>query len=206
MSIRVVGGLCALALGASTTWGVVVQGTELAPYTAVSNQLGTSHGVWFSSANYPAVTFTELIPGTWGVYGAEPWALPSNGGWFNAPIIVDFVDPNDGVSPATVSGTVTVMWGDGGGDFDAVDMRLYDASNNLISTQTFSGFGFTQIQMTAVGIRRVEFWANTNVGSGTSDTGFDWISYPTPVGVPAPGAAALLGLSALASRQRRRSH
>jgi MYXO-CTERM domain-containing protein len=203
MLIRTACALGALALGAHASFGVIVQGTEFAPYTAVSNQLGTSHGVSFSSANYPAVTFTELIPGTWGVYGAETWALPSNGGWFNAPIIVDFVDPNDGVSPATVSGTVTVMWGDGGGEFDAVDMRLYDASNTLISMQTFSGFGFTQIQMTAVGIRRVEFWANTNVGSGTSDTGFDWISYPTPVGVPAPGTAALIGLAALAARRRR---
>jgi|GEM_PF-6149406 len=194
--------LTASALAASTAHAVIVQGTELAPYTAVTNQLATSHGVTFASANYNGVTFTELIPGTWGVYGCETWALPSNGGWYNAPILVTFVDPADGVTPATVN-TLTANWGDGGGDFDAVDLRAYDLSNNLITTQTYTGSTFTQITLSATGIHRVEFWANTNVGSGTSDTGFDWISYPTPVSVPSPATAALFAAGLLAARRRR---
>lgn len=191
--------LCAASFPASA---VIVQGTELAPYIAVTNQLATSHGATFSSLGNPAVTFTELIPGTWGIQGTETWSPPANGGWFNSPIFVNFVDPADGVTPAVVNGTVTCMWGDGGGDFDAVDMRAFDLSNNLIASQTFTGFTFTQIQLTASGINRLEFWANTNVGSGTSDTGLDWIDYPTPV-VPAPACAPILAATALLFPRRR---
>lgn len=192
-----------VAGAAAGAWGTTIQGTELAPYTAVSNQLGVGYGATFSSLNYAAVTFTELIPGTWGVQGCEPWSPPSNGGWYSSPIFVEFVDPANGVTPAVVNGTITAMWGDGGGDLDAVDMRAYDLNNVLVTSQTFSGTTFTQISLTGVGIHRVEFWANTNVGAGTSDTGFDWISYPTPV-VPAPGAAAVLGLGLAAAGRRRR--
>jgi hypothetical protein len=202
MSIRVLAALAAVGGVSAAASAVIVQGTELAPYLAVTNQLATSHGAVFSSLNNPAVTFTELVPGLWGIQGSEPWALPGNGGWFNSPIFVNFVDPSDGVTPAVV-GSVTAMWGDGGGDFDAVDMRAFDLSNNLIASQTFTGSTFTQIQLTAVGIARVEFWANTNVGSGTSDTGLDWISYPTPV-VPAPGVAAVVGLGGVVALRRRR--
>lgn len=194
----------ALAVAAGAVAGVItVQGTELAPYTSVSSQLGTSHGAVFSSQNSPFVTFTELIPGVWGIYGTEPWAPPAGGyGWFNAPIIVSFVDPADGVTPAVVNGTVSAMWGDGGGDLDGVDMLAYDLSNNLVASQTFSGTTFTPIQLTASGIARVEFWANTGVGSPTSDTGLDWLSYPTPI--PAPASAALLALGAIGCGRRRR--
>jgi hypothetical protein len=192
---------CACAGGASA---VIVQGTELPPYQAVTNQLAMSHGIVFSSLNHPAVTFTELIPGLWGIQGAEPFSPPSNGGWYNAPIFADFVSMNDGVTPAVVNGTVTARWGDGGGDFDAVDMRAYDLNNNLLASQTFTGATFTVISLTAVGIARVEFWANTNVGAGTSDTGLDWISYPTPI-VPAPGVGAMIAIVAggVAARRRR---
>jgi hypothetical protein len=193
--------VCCLPIAAHAA---IVQGTELPPYQNVTNQLATSHGVTFASLNFPAVTFTELMPGLWGIQGAEPWAPPSNGGWFNSPIFATFVDPNDGVTPAVVNGTVTARWGDGGGDFDAVDMRAYDLANNLIASQTFTGNTFTIISLTAVGINRVEFWANTNVGSGTSDTGLDWLDFPTPVAVPAPSAAAgLLALAAMTARRRR---
>lgn len=195
-------GALALGAGASVCPAVIVQGTELAPYIAVTNQLAMSHGATFASLNYPAVTFTELIPGTWGVQGAEPFSPPSNGGWYNAPIFVEFVDPADGVTPAIVNGTITAMWGDGGGDFDAVDLRAYDLANNLITTQTFSGITFTQIQITASGIHRLEFWANTIVGAGTSDTGWDWLDYPTPQ-VPAPGAGVALVLAGWGLRRRR---
>jgi hypothetical protein len=192
---------CALAASANAA---IVQGTELAPYVAVTNQLATSHGVVFSSLNNPAVTFTELIPGLWGIQGTEPWALPANGGWFNSPIFATFVDPADGVTPAVVNGTISANWGDGGGDFDAVDMRVFDLSNNLITSQTFSGTSFTLISISGVGIARVEFWPNTNVGSGTSDTGLDWLSFPTPV-VPAPGAGLTgLSLASLFAARRRR--
>lgn len=197
-------GVSALALCCGAASGVIVQGTELPPYQAVSNQLAQSHGVLFSSLNYPAVTFTELVPGLWGIQGCEPWAPPSNGGWYNAPIFMQFVDPSDGVTPAVVNGTVSAMWGDGGGDFDAVDMRAYDLSNTLIAAQTFTGNTFTLIQITGVGIHRVEFWANTNLGAGTSDTGLDWVDFPTPF-VPAPGSLAFVLAGVLvAARPRRR--
>lgn len=192
-------GACAIG---SPSLGVIVQGTELAPYLAVSNQLAMSHGAVFSSQNYPAVTFTELMPGLWGIQGCETWALPANGGWYNPTIIVRFVDPADGVTPAVVN-SVTAMWGDGGGDFDAVDMRAYDVANNLIASQTFTGNTFTQIGLTAAGINRVEFSANTNVGAGTSDTGLDWLQYPTPVAVPGPGSVVVLGGVVLLARRRR---
>ncbi|CAG0980295.1 hypothetical protein PHYC_01730 [Phycisphaerales bacterium] len=192
----------AFCAAASTAAAVTVQGTELAPYTAVTTQLGMSHGVTFSSFGNPACTFTELIPGTWGIQGTETWAPPSNGGWFNSPIFIEFVDMANGVTPAYVDGTVTCMWGDGGGDFDAVDMRAYDLANNLITSQTFTGSTFTQIQLTANGIHRLEFWANTNVGSGTSDTGLDWITYPTPQ-VPAPAALFLFAALPVFARRAR---
>ena len=196
----VVAAASALAAGASAA---IVQGTELAPYQDVTNQLAMSHGVIFSSLNYPAVTFTELVPGLWGIQGAEPWAPPSNGGWYNSPIFATFVNPADGVTPAVVNGTVSARWGDGGGDFDAVDMRAYDLSNNLLAAQTFTGTTFTVISLTANGIARVEFWANTNVGAGTSDTGLDWLSFPTPF-VPAPGAGAALAIAGATLARRRR--
>ncbi len=197
-------GVAAVSTCGGAAFGVIVQGTELAPYQAVTNQLAQSHGAVFSSLNNPAVTFTELMPGLWGIQGTEPWALPANGGWFNSPIFLQFVDPSDGVTPAVVNGTVSAMWGDGGGDFDAVDMRAYDLANNLITSQTFTGSTFTLIQLTGVGIHRVEFWANTNVGSGTSDTGLDWVQYPTPV-VPAPGALGLLLAGLIPAARRRRA-
>ena len=102
-----------------------------------------------------------------------------------------------------VNGTVSARWGDGGGDFDAVDMLAYDLNNNLIASQTFTGTTFTVISLTASGIARVEFWANTSVGAGTSDTGLDWLMYPTPF-VPAPGAGAMLALAGATMARRRR--
>ena len=60
-------------------------------------------------------------------------------------------------------------------------MRAYDLAGGLLSTTTFTGISLTQIQISGMGIHRVEFWANTIVGGPNSDTGLDWISYPTPV-------------------------
>ncbi len=199
-----IGSMVVSALGVSAAHGMIVQGTELAPYGLVTNQLAMSHGAVFSSLNSPFVTFIELMPGIWGVQGTEPWANPIAGyAWYSSPIFINFVDPSNGVTPAVVNGTITAMWGDGGGDMDAVDMRGYDLSNNLVASQTFTGSTFTQIQITGVGIHRVEFWANTNVGSPTSDTGFDWISYETPT-VPTPGVIATLALGMVVVGRRRR--
>lgn len=183
---------------------IIIQGTELPPYIQVTTQLGVGYGATFASQNLPYVTFSELIPGVWGVQGCEPFANPMAGyAWFNAPIIINFVDPANGVTPAVVNGTITTNWGDGGGDLDAVDLKAYDLSGNLISVNTFTGNTFTQIQVTGSGIHRLEFWANTNVGSPTSDTGFDWISYPTPV-VPAPGGVGFLAAAGLLAARRPR--
>lgn len=194
----------ALAWAVAPVGAVIIQGTELAPYLQVSNQLGMSHGAVFSSQSLPFVTFAELIPGLWGIEGSDPTANPMYGyGWYNAPIIVNFVSMTDGVTPAVVNGTVSANWGDGGGDLDGVDMRAYDVSNNLVTAATFTGITFTQIQVSGVGIHRVEFWPNTMVGSPNSDTSLDWLSFPPPVVVPSPAGAALLALAAGAVRRRR---
>ena len=69
------------ALGAASACpAMIIQGTELPPLMPVTTQLGVGYGATFSSLNNPEVVFTELIPGTYGVQGTEPWALPSNGG------------------------------------------------------------------------------------------------------------------------------
>lgn len=197
-------GLIALAGMAAPCAAVIIQGTELPPYIQVSNQLGMSHGAVFSSPSLPFVTFAELIPGVWGIEGSDPTANPMYGyGWFNAPIIVNFVSMTDGVTPAVVNGTISAMWGDGGGDLDGVDMRAYDLSGNLISTTTFTGITFTQIQITGTGIHRVEFWPNTMAGSPTSDTSLDWLSFPAPV-VPTPSSVAVAALVGVAAARRRR--
>lgn len=192
-----------VAVCAPLAGAVIVQGTELPALTPVTNQLAMSHGVVFSSLNSPDVVFTQLVPGLMGIQGTEPWAPATNGGWYNSPIFVKFVSMSDGVTPATVSGTITAMWGDGGGDMDAVDMRAFDLNNNLVAAQTFTGTTFTQIQLSGLGIHRLEFWANTNVGAGTSDTGLDWLDYPTPQ-VPAPGPLAVVAVGLLALRRRPR--
>lgn len=204
MAPRIAPALMSLALTAAPAAAIIIQGTELPPYNAVTNQLGVNYGAVFSSQNLPQVTFIELVPGTWGIQGTEPWAPPVAGyAWFNSPIYINFVDPANGVTPAVVNGTITFNWGDGGGDFDAIDVRAFDLANNLLSLSTFSGSAFNQSQVSGVGIHRLEFTANTQVGSPTSDTGIDWIDFPTPV-VPAPAGLALLAIGGVLGARRRR--
>jgi len=182
---------------------ITIEGTEEPGYTPVSNQLGMSHGVVFSSL-LPYCTFGQMANTVWGIYGTDPTANPLAGyAWYNSPIYMDFVDMSDGVTPATVSGTITGVFGDNGGDLDAIDIRVYDPANNLLQTATFSGIGFTAFSFTDSNIARLEVWPNTNVGSGTSDTFIDWISFPMPVPAPGAGLAMLIVGGALASRRKR---
>jgi hypothetical protein len=162
-----------------------------------------SHGVVFSSLQ-PYVTFGEMANSVWGIFGTDPTANPLAGyAWFFSPIYMNFVDMSDGVTPAAISGTISGVFGDNGGDFDAIDIRVYDPANNLLQTATFSGNSFTPFSFTDSNISRLEIWPNTNVGSGTSDTFIDWISFPMPVPAPGAGLAMLIAGSACATRRRR---
>ncbi len=203
MVVRVIAAAAALSLSVSAGAVVItVDGTEEPGYTPVSGQLGMSHGVVFSSL-LPYVTFGQMANTVWGIYGTDPTANPLAGyAWFNSPIFMNFVDMADGVTPATVSGTITGVFGDSGGDFDAIDIRVYDPANNLLQIATFSGTSFTPFSFTDSNIARLEVWPNTNLGSGTSDTFIDWISFPMPV--PAPGGMLVLGAAAVAGAARRR--
>lgn len=194
-------GVVVLCAGAAR--GVIVEGTELTQYTSVTNQLAMSHGVIFNST-MGFVTFGVNGASTVGIYGTEPTANPmANYAWYSSPIEITFVDMGDGVSPAVVNGTVTAMFGDGGGDTDGIRVRAYDINNNLIGTQTALSVSWGTISITGVGIRRLVF-DQSGLGSPTSDTFLDWVDFPTPVAVPAPGAAAVGALAMVVGTRRRR--
>jgi hypothetical protein len=206
---RRVAGIVATAVVAAagtSASGIIVEGTELAQWVVpVTNQLALSHGAIFTSNN-GHVTFGTNGVNTIGIYGTEPWApAPAGYSWYGAPIEVTFVSMNDGVTPAVVNGTITAMFGDGGGDTDGIRMRAYDISNTLISTSFATTVSFGTVSLTGSGIYRVIF-DQSGLGSPTSDTFLDWLDYPTPEAVPAPGALALLGgVLGMASCRRRRA-
>lgn len=190
---------------ASAANAVIVDGTELTQYTSVTNQLGMSHGVIFNST-MGFVTFGVNGANTIGIYGTEPTANPNaNYAWYSSPIEITFVDMADGFSPAVVNGTINAVFGDGGGDTDGIRLRAYDINNNLIGTQTALTVGFGPISITGVGIRRIVF-DQSGLGSPTSDTFLDWVDFPTPTPLPAPGAAILGGLAiAFGARRKQRT-
>lgn len=188
---------------AGSAQAVIVQGTELPSYTVqVTNQLGLSHGVNFTST-MGFVTFGDNGNSVTGIYGTDPSFNPNAGyASYYSPIEATFVSMNDGFTPAVVNGTVSAVFGDGGGDTDGIRMRAFDINNNLIDTQTALSISWGNISITANGIHKVIF-DQSGLGDGTSDTFLDWLMYPTPSVVPAPGTLAVL-CGFMCMRRRRR--
>lgn len=188
----------------SAAHAIIIQGTELPSYTPVTNQLALTHGATFTST-MPFCTFGTNGNNVDGIYGTDPSFPPfASYAAYYAPIEITFVDMNDGVSPAFVSGTINAVFGDGGGDTDGIRVRAFDFSNNLLATNTALTVSWGNISITANNIYRLVF-DQSGLGAGTSDTFLDWIDYPTPVPVPAPGATALLLTGAVAASRRRRA-
>lgn len=197
-----IGAAAAVAMTGAARAVIVVQGTELPSYIAVTNQLAMSHGATFTSNN-GAVTFGEMDPGVVGIFGTDPTG-PSMWGYmaFFSPIEVSFVNMGDGITPTIVNGTISAVFGDGGGDTDGIRLRAYDLANNLIGSSTALSATYGNISFTGVGIHRVVF-DQSGLGSPTSDTFLESLTYPDPI--PAPGAALLLAAGTLAVRARRRA-
>ncbi len=195
---------CAALAFVGVARGVItVDGTEQPQYTSITNQLALSHGVTFSST-MPFVTFGDNGVNVPGIYGTDPTSNPfANYAFYGSPIEVTFVDMSDGVSPVVVNGTVSAVFGDGGGDTDGIRLRAYDISNNLIGTQTALSVSFGPISITGTGIRKVIF-DQSGLGAGTSDTFLDSLSYDNPTPVPEPGTCAVLGVGLLALMAGRR--
>lgn len=198
--------VCAVIVLASAAVAnaVIVQGTELPQYISVTNQLATSHGVTFSST-MPFVTFGTNGINVDGIYGTDPTFNPlANFAAYLAPIELTFVDMNDGITPAVVNGTISAVFGDGGGDTDGIRMRAFDINNVLLDTQTALTVSWGNISITANGVYRVVF-DQSGQGAGTSDTFLDWVSYPPPVAVPEPATIVALAGALLAAVGRRRA-
>lgn len=109
----------------------------------------------------------------------------------------------DGITPAVVNGTISAVFGDGGGDTDGIRLRAYDINNNLLGTQTALSVSWGNISITGVGIHKVVF-DQSGLGGPNSDTFLDWLSYPEPVALPSPGPGLMLGASGLLMSARRR--
>jgi len=169
---------------------VVIEGTEFPLYTAVDDEFA-DQGARFSS-NLPYVTFARNAggdgQGVLGVFGTDAGGSgPSFGRLlFSAPIVVTFVDPADGTTPAVVNGTVSAVWGDGGGDTDYIRLRAFDKTDNLIGTIYSSATSWGTVEFAGNGIHKVIFDQQPAV-SATSDTFLDRLSFPTPVLSGTPG-------------------
>ena len=170
-----------------------IEGTEYPLYTRIDNQFATSQGGLF----IPFVTF-GVDGGVTGIYGTDP----SGYARFWAPIEVTFVLPADGTTPAVVNGTVSAIWGDGGGDVDYLRLRAYDASGSLLGTVNSSGTTWQSISFTGSGIRRAIFDQQPGAPS-SSDTFLDSLTFPTPIPEPATLLiVAAAGLPMLLKRRR----
>lgn len=183
---------------------ITIEGTEFPLFTPIDDEYASS-GVLFSS-NMPFATLSG-IGGRTGIIGTDPGSNPAFGfAQFNAPIRAIFVDPTDGVTPSTVTGTVSAVWGDGGGDLDLMRMRLFDLGGNLIDTVLSQTNTFTTISFTGMGIHSVLFDQQPGAAFA-SDTFLDSFSFDMPMAAAAPEPTTLwlmgLGLSSLAARARK---
>ena len=189
---------------------VTIEGTELPTLTKVSDQFSMTHGVVFSS-NLPWVTFAD-DGGRIGIYGTDPNGNPGFSNLlFNAPIIVDFVNPTDGISPGVVNGMVSAVWGDGGGDTDFLRLRAFDGVGDILGTVLSSGSTWNNISFSGIGIHQLIF-DQAPGAPFSSDTFLDSLTFdlPTaapPSAVPVPAAAwlfgtALIGLVGFSKRRK----
>ncbi|MEN8108304.1 MAG: VPLPA-CTERM sorting domain-containing protein [Pseudomonadota bacterium] len=202
--------ICSLISMSSHAATVTVEGTELPTLIPVDTQLAVSHGVVFSS-NLLYVTFGCMFCGgneeRIGIYGTDPSGRSFESfATFNAPINVRFVSPVDGTTPALVDGTISAVWGDGGGDTDFLRMRAFDINGNLINSAFSSGAIWQSISLDGQGIHSVIF--DQQPGSSfSSDTFLDSLTFNTPVAVPIPAAAWLVcsGLLSLLGVARRKT-
>lgn len=194
--------VAALAIAGPAWATITVQGTEQPQYIPITNQLALSHGVTFSST-MPFVTFGDNGNSVAGIYGTDPsfspvWSYAA----YYAPIELTFVDMGDGITPAVVTGTISAVYGDAGGDTDGIRLRAYDINNVLLGTQTALSVSWGNISISGTGIHRVLF-DQSGLGAGTSDTFLDWVSYPEPVAVPEPASLFALAGAMLAFAVRR---
>lgn len=120
-------------------------------------------------------------------------------------VIASFVNGNESSNPMVFvfdeAQTFVSLWGgDSGNDTDSWRLDAYDETNggNLVDSMAsgdWNGDPFRQLSVSGPGILRVEaVWTGTEAG-----VAFDTLEF-----IPAPSAATLLGLSALAATRRRR--
>ena len=103
----------------------------------------------------------------------------------------NFVNPSDGLSPATTNALSFVI-GDGGGDLDGWVINVFESSDTLLEARAVTSVAntlqtFSYSQMARVWID----WTNITSAGYLLDN----LDFATPTSnVPEPGTVALLGL------------
>lgn len=90
------------------------------------------------------------------------------------------------LGPVTAVDFISVYAGDSGGDSDTVTLFGYDALNNLVDSDTFTGLSAQTLSISGAGITRFEIIQSGLIG--IDDFTFNATS------VPEPGTLALLGM------------
>lgn len=176
---------------------LIIEGSEYPSFTQVDTQFAQSHGVIFDS-NKSFVIFGEDGRGVSLIYGTDP-SRPIAAHF--APIELTFVDPADGITPGVVNGTISAIWGDGGGDVDYLRLRAYNYANVLLGTEYSTGATWQSISFTGNGIHKIVF-DQAPGAPYSSDTALDNLSFPMPVAVPEPGTVLLFALGAFVLKRR----
>lgn len=162
----------------NTGMAVVIEGTELPPCTEITDQLAATHFVRFSS-NAGHVTF-ERNGGRFGIYGTDSDGFRGCArAKFHAPISVFFVDPLDPSRAGVVNGTITTVWGDGGGDQDSLTLEAYDLNGRLIHTANSRGSTWQTLELSSEGIHEIRYFASAGAPE-SSDTFIERLTYPIP--------------------------
>jgi len=183
-------GLCVIAVNlmVANVSAFVITGEEYPFYTHIDDEFKSS-GILLSS-NMGYVTF-GLDGGRRGIYGTDPsgWA---EGSYlrFNAPIELTFVNLAESTSRIAVNGTISAVWGDGGGDTDYMRLRAYDFNDQLIDTVYDEGSTWQTISFTGSNISSIIFDQQPGAPF-SSDTFLDNLTVNVS-SVPIPGALWLL--------------